>query len=161
MSINPCCKNFNTEKFSIRRIFFILTKACHSIVLLWWATYALIRRMSIVYDINMHRVRSVTNRVLIMNENNTRFNLETHFSRRQAIRFNDSCCLVVEARFVCAEKYRALMKTNTMSIITASDLYNLFVLSAVSTTGRFQLRLQIFLIKIQINVKILYKFLYF
>lgn len=39
------------------------------------------RCMSIVYDINMHRssrVRSVTNRVLIMNENNTRASISKH-----------------------------------------------------------------------------------
>lgn len=55
-----------------------------------------------------------------MNENNTRFNLETHFSRRQAIRFNDSCCLAAaEARFVCAKKYHAPVKANLMS----SELY--------------------------------------
>lgn len=47
-----------------------------------WHKYALQAAM---------RVRSVTNRALIMNENNTRLNLETHFPRRQAIRFNDSC----------------------------------------------------------------------
>lgn len=48
-----------------------------------------------LYDINMHyavRLASVTNKQLIMNENNKhgRLNLETHFSRRLFIRFNDS-----------------------------------------------------------------------
>jgi len=86
--------------------------------------------MSIVYDINMHRgprVRSVTNRALIMNENNTRFNLETHFPRRQAIRFNDSCSARWQERALPPRKNnRARMENEyEISIIMPSVRYTL------------------------------------
>lgn len=79
MSISFCCDNFYNEKRKVSACFFHLLVP-HSTVRAWRMACAS-RCMSIVYDINMHhglRVRSVTNRVLIMNENNTRASISKH-----------------------------------------------------------------------------------
>lgn len=75
------------------------------------------RCMSTVYDINMHRgsrVRSVTNRVLIMNENNTR----TSISKLSSASSHPVQRLLRQKR---AEKYRA-RRANMTPIITVKRI---------------------------------------
>lgn len=140
MLIHFCHNNFDSEKQRIptscfQFVFFFLTKTHSTVSLCAHGEWCALVQMHV--DRVWHkyasrvvpRLRSVTNRVLIMNENNTRASISKHTFL--SVKPSGSTTLAAE---VCGKISRSYIRTNITPIITG-EFVRLFVSHSIALTS--------------------------